>query len=477
MHKPLPIEGKFFALRRTSGLRSAQPGTVMANQVASRPSHRLSLMTTAALALVLAFGIVQSGQAQSPDHTSKSAASSVYRLGPFDQIRLKIVAWRPSQAQVFEWQAVNGDYTIDASGRISLPLVGEVQAADETTIELAKRISERLQDRINMAQRPDASVEIIKYRPFYIVGDVATSGEYPYRPGMTVIQAMAIAGGLPRSHAIDVHEIERQIVGWTGELNELASERTALLAREARLAAELEGSDEVTFPTSLTEQGGKAAASAMKQERLLFKTRKNALEISAKSLQQMKNYLTGEVASINAQIEQQNKLLALAQQDKQEVDQKQKHGLVTEQRYLTAQREAATAESDSLRLQSRLKAALEDLNKAQTSFLEVNSKFKEGVATDLNTTKARLEQITAKMATDRGLVAQSDKIAPIWIGAQLSFSIIRRSGQRFDEFPATETTLVSPGDTIKVKCCGSGQDDLTAAISRQLSQHEEARSQ
>lgn len=431
-----------------------------------RRGQLLALATTFALAVTLC--PLQPGFAQIQEQADKAAsARSEYHLGPFDQIRLKIVAWRPSQAEVFEWQSVNGDYTIDAAGKISLPLVGEVQAADATTGELARLISERLQERINIAQRPDASVEIIKFRPFYIVGDVATSGEYSFRPGMTVIQAMAIAGGLPRSHAIDVHQIEREIVGWTGELNELAGERTALLARAARLDAELNGQDDIKFPSSLAEHGDKQATSAMAQERLLFKARKHALEISAQSFQQVKNYLTGEVNSIKAQIQQQDKLLALAQQDKQEVDKKQKSGLVTEQRYLTAQREAATTEGESLLLKSRLKGTIEELSKADTSLMELRSKFRESVVGDLNSTRARLEQIGVKMATDRSLVAESDKIAPIWVSAQLSFSIIRRAGKNFAEFPATETTLVQPGDTIKVKCCGSQPAEATSEASLQ----------
>lgn len=438
-----------------------------------RPSPPIA----AALALLLTLGAGQNGLAQTQDQTSKALpAGSDYRLGPLDQIRLKIVAWRPSQAEVFEWKAVNGDYTLDAGGKISLPLIGEVRAADTTTSELGRLISQRLQDRLNIAQRPDTSVEIVKFRPFYIVGDVATSGEYSYRPGMTVIQAMAIAGGLPRSHAIDVHQIEREIVGWTGDLNELIGERTALLAKQARLEAELTGQHEIKFPSSIKNDGGKLALAAMAQEKLSFETRKETLQVSAQSLQELKNYLSGEVGSIKAQIEQQDKLLTLAQQDKQEVDRKQKSGLVTEQRYLAAQREAATAEGEALRLKGRLKATVEELGKADTSLLEVRSKFKEGVVNDLSATRARLQQIDLKMTTDRSLVSESDKIAPIWVGARLSFSIIRRRGSSFVEFPATETTQVVPGDTIKVKCCGSeeNQEASDASVQARSSQPEQA---
>jgi protein involved in polysaccharide export with SLBB domain len=282
---------------------------------------------------------------------------SEYRLGPFDQLRLKVVAWRPSQAEIFEWNAINGEYTIDAGGKISVPLIGAIQAANTTTGELAGRVAERLQDRLNIAQKLDATVEITKFRPFYIVGDVANSGEYSYRPGLTVIQAMSIAGGLPRSHAIDVHQIDRDVAGWTGEINQLTDERT----------------------------------------------------------------------TVSAQIEQQQKILLLAQQDKQLIDVKQKTGLVTEPRIMAAQRDLANAESEMLRL------------------------------------KGRLKEIGYKIATDKAQISQSDKIAPTWTGAQLSFSIIRLERLKSVEIPAVETTWVEPGDTIKVKCCAGETAETTPA--------------
>jgi protein involved in polysaccharide export with SLBB domain len=328
----------------------------MANQTLMPRSRNplIALVVTIGLATVFVCGPPPT-IAKAQEDRQVSGNRSNYHLGPFDQLRLKVVAWRPSQAEVFEWNSVNGEYTIDAGGNISVPLIGEIRASDRTTGELANRVAERLQERLNITQKLDATVEIIKFRPFYIVGDVASSGEYSYRPGMTVIQAMSIAGGLPRSHEMDVHQIERDVVGWTGEMDQLADERTM----------------------------------------------------------------------VNAQIEQQEKLLLIAQQDKQLVDNKQKTGLVTEPRLLAAQRDAATAASELIRL------------------------------------KGRLKEIANKIATNKVLILQSDRIAPTWAGAQLRFSIVRSKGTSFTEMPATETTLVAPGDTIKVKCCGSEAADLS----------------
>jgi protein involved in polysaccharide export with SLBB domain len=298
----------------------------MANQTQMLRFRGL-LAALAVLGLFTAFG---RGIAEAQDSSRANLeGTSDYRLGPFDQLRLKIVAWRASQAEIFEWNAINGEYTIDAGGNISVPLIGPIRAANATTGQLADRVAGRLQERLNIAQKLDATVEITKFRPFYIVGDVANSGEYAFRPGMTVIQAMSIAGGLPRSHEIDVHQIERDVAGWTGELDQLVDERS----------------------------------------------------------------------TVKAQIEQQQKLLSVAQQDKQLVDGKQKTGLVTEARILASQRDLATAESELLRL------------------------------------KGRLKEIGFKIATNKTLIAQSDRIAPTWIGAKFNFSIVGGAGSTFTEIP------------------------------------------
>src|SRR5215469_16719128 len=110
------------------------------------------------------------------------AAADAYRLGVDDKLRLKIFEWRESVHEVHEWSALNDDFTVGSSGDLSLPLVGAVPAAGKTTQELASLIAERLQSAVAMPKRPEISVEVAHYRPFYIVGVVNKPGDYSYRP-------------------------------------------------------------------------------------------------------------------------------------------------------------------------------------------------------------------------------------------------------------------------------------------------------
>lgn len=144
----------------------------------------LSLLSFLCLVIALADGgrIVAPASAQSQSLTQAPLASS-YVLGSSDKIRLK----------VYGEPDISGEYEIDASGHISVPLAGSMRAAGTTTRELERSIRSALAKGI--VRDPRVNVEIIAFRPYYILGEVKKSGEYPYRLGLTVMDAVATAGG------------------------------------------------------------------------------------------------------------------------------------------------------------------------------------------------------------------------------------------------------------------------------------------
>jgi len=107
-----------------------------------------------------------------------------YHLGTGDALTIRI----------YEQPQLSGSFNIDDSGMIDLPLLGLVPAAGRTTDELAAAIATNLQAR-RLILNPSVAAEISAYRPFYILGEVNTPGQYPFRPDMTVLTAISIAGG------------------------------------------------------------------------------------------------------------------------------------------------------------------------------------------------------------------------------------------------------------------------------------------
>lgn len=116
-------------------------------------------------------------------------ANAPYTLAAGD--RLRVI--------VYGQDSLSNTYDVDGSGNISLPLIGLVKANNLTTSELQNAIAAKLRD--GYLRDPQVSVEVQAYRPFFILGEVTTAGQYPYVNGMTVQTAVAIAGGFsPRAY-------------------------------------------------------------------------------------------------------------------------------------------------------------------------------------------------------------------------------------------------------------------------------------
>lgn len=110
---------------------------------------------------------------------------------------------------VFEQTMLSNTYSVDQSGYIAFPLVGAIAARGYTAQQLEGQIATRLRN--GYLRNPDVSVEVDRYRPVFIMGEVGASGQYSYVPGMTVQKAVAAAGGYtPRANQADV-DITRTI--------------------------------------------------------------------------------------------------------------------------------------------------------------------------------------------------------------------------------------------------------------------------
>ena len=110
--------------------------------------------------------------------------SRAFELGPGDQVRVI----------TFGEQQLTGEFRVSDGGAISVPLLGPIQTTGLTPDQLASRIASELTAK-KLFKDPSVSVEVIGYRPIFILGEVNKPGQYPYQPGMTMLTAVAIGGG------------------------------------------------------------------------------------------------------------------------------------------------------------------------------------------------------------------------------------------------------------------------------------------
>ena len=161
------------------------------------PPMKFEIATALAIAASVVVGGC-SGYRPAPPAFNE-AVNQPYVLDAGDRIRVT----------VFEQDALTNTYAVDQSGYISFPLVGAIAARGHTSQQIEKQIAEKL--RKGYLRDPEVSVEVDRYRPIFVMGEVGAAGQYSYVPGMTVQKAIAAAGGFtPRAAQADV-DITRSV--------------------------------------------------------------------------------------------------------------------------------------------------------------------------------------------------------------------------------------------------------------------------
>jgi protein involved in polysaccharide export with SLBB domain len=139
------------------------------------------------------------GSLDKPEQQSLAAAAAAPpKLQPGDKIRIT----------VFGEDKLSGDYQIDQSGQISLPLAGTLEAQGLTQTQLEQALAKKF--RSEYLKNPKVTVTVTTLRPFYMMGEVEKPGEYPYKSGLNVLTALAIAGGPTYRASRSTVQIQRQ---------------------------------------------------------------------------------------------------------------------------------------------------------------------------------------------------------------------------------------------------------------------------
>jgi polysaccharide biosynthesis/export protein len=151
--------------------------------------------------LVIAAAAAAAGCASMRGPVADPAFDTPYVLDAGDKLRVV----------VFGQEGLTNSYAVDGAGRIAMPLIGVVEARGKTTDELGRTIATRL--RAGYVREPHVAVEVETYRPFFILGEVTTAGQYAYVSGMTVETAVAIAGGYSPRAAKTYARVGRLVEG------------------------------------------------------------------------------------------------------------------------------------------------------------------------------------------------------------------------------------------------------------------------
>lgn len=193
-------------MRKSRKLRSWRVGTLfaaltMGGLALSGCVHRPPSITASGPASLDQLTYGAPAEAPVAAHAYAAPDNEPYHLDAGDKLRVV----------VFGQDGLTNSYQVGASGTITMPLIGPVNARGLTTSELSARIGAKL--RQGYIREPHVAVEVEAYRPFFILGEVTAPGQYPYVPNLTAESAVAIAGGFtPRGYRTQV-ELTRPAPG------------------------------------------------------------------------------------------------------------------------------------------------------------------------------------------------------------------------------------------------------------------------
>ncbi|MEP7456478.1 polysaccharide biosynthesis/export family protein [Phyllobacterium sp. SB3] len=380
-------------------------------------------------------------------------ANGDYKLAPYTRLRLTVLEWIASRGEYREWTALNGEYVVSDSGTVLLPLIGTMEISTLDASSAAAEISKRIQKATGLVTMPNVAVQIVEYPPIFLVGNVERPGEYRFRPGLTVLQAVALGGGRyrPREEARTVEQIQ-----YLGELQSVHGEMVRTLARLARLKAEVAGTGTVEFPQSLSELADSASVEAIiSEERAIFETQSNGLKRQLANLDELRALFASEIEVLQEKVTGQDKQIKLMDAELATVKPLVERGIATTSRQSDLQRIITTLQADRLDQVTAIMRARQNISQATRDAQNLVNLRQTTATTELQTAQAALDQLKIRQDTaERLLVAAgsilSGKMKP---GEKqepdLVFTITRATTAEPIEIAANEDTVLVPGDVVR----------------------------
>lgn len=402
-------------------------------------------------------------------HFGTCALADEYRLAAQTKIQISIVQWNPTKGEYLRWEPLGGTFQVSPEGTIALPVVGSLHVSDKTTVEVAALIATELRKKAGLLSAPEVTVEVAEYPRIYVVGGVTTPGAYACTPGLTVLQAVAIAGGRYRPTA-DKQRLDK--ITLAGELATIRGDKLRLIGRIARLQAENSGDAEITFPPELTTDSDVGlVAEVIALERMLFAARANETSRQLTTLAELRDMYTAEIQMLDLKSKDSGKEIALTEEEAAGLTKLVQQGIATVSRW-----------SDMRRVLSQLKAAhnedeiatmrvRQNLSDARRQEFGIHDKRQTEAASELQQAEGDLARLRSREETLHQLQLNDDSgnLESADGSSELTFTIVRQGRSGSAEVPASESTPLLPGDVLKVTLSHVAPGLAASASSRETS--------
>lgn len=379
---------------------------------------------------------------------SINPASADEMLPPHTRLKIDVVQWSPFKGAFEEWAALGGQFAISEARTIATPLVGTVSTEGLDAETLGRKLAEELKLKAGLVSAPVVSVQVVEYPPIYVMGDVVKPGEYPFRRGLTVLQALALGGGEKMATIEDARERETAA-------NDLKNSESRILlarARIARLEAERDGQNEIVFPamrSSILSTG--QVAEVFDREQLIFEARRKELQRQEASLNELRDLLRAEIDVLQQKIATTDRSIATAQKELAAVSELVEKGVVVASRRSDLERLLASLQSSRLDHITAMMRARQNIAGANRDRDGLVDKFQTAVAAELQQEQSELDSQLLKRDMAMRMLAEMPPESP---SASLSapiYTIIRSGSGGQQEIAADPATELRPGDVLRLR--------------------------
>ena len=387
----------------------------------------------------LAVGLAWLGTAQ---------AASPYLLGVSDKLNIKVVQWKAADSTFEEWTALGGEYIVGADGNVNFPMVGQTEGAGRTSADLAAALGGALQQTLGLSTAPTVTVEVAAYGPIYVSGDVGSPGEYPFAPNLTVVKALALAGGERRS-AETASRPEKEILTTSGALDVLEDEHRRLLIRRARLDAELAGQDQITIPPEL--EGTDGLDPLIAAETAILSAQRRQAEAQSTSLADQVELLNSQIDAFGQKETGTEEQLVIARDQLDKITALSDDGLALASRVASLQTSVSDLESRLLDTQTTALQARQDIAAAEREQAQLTDQRISDLTLERQTVDGQIGALQLKIATQQGLVQEAALYTGVAVpgNSAPSYSyVVVRNGE---EIPADLNTPLEAGDVVVAK--------------------------
>jgi protein involved in polysaccharide export with SLBB domain len=382
----------------------------------------------------------------------QAALAEEYLLSDQDRILLRAGKWNTAD-QVFEpWDGISGEYTVSPSGKLAISLIGQVNAAGRSTEDIADEIALAFQKQIGLPDRPSVSIEIVAYKPIYLAGSVNSPGSYGYQFGMTVEQAVAMAGGPPRltgetwSNVTTALRLQGDIQRFSQRLEELG-------AQQERIDAELAAySDPGQVDTTRPVVPGQGAAAELEADILDVNLQSvTTQKVSNKELQEV---LTKKIKSLDDEIVLRHKQITEASAELDDVTSLKEKGLAVNARVTSLLTQLNDLEAKRIQLEIAKLTAEQQLNLARREEFTLVDDAKLRLLAEKKATQTEINEL--RILLDTTAVQYREFTA--WSAAQGEnsglpkprYMVTRFAEQNAVVLELQPTDRLVPGDTLTV---------------------------